>query len=61
MNDNTKVSLIYGTEDEFLSEEKLVYEKKRFYELFGNEAIIIPFEGKHVVNKQVIKNLISPN
>ncbi len=61
LNGKTKVSLIYGTNDEFLSEEKLIYEKKRFNELFGNEAIIIPFDGKHEVNKQVIKDLISPN
>lgn len=57
---NTKVSLIYGTDDEFLNEEKLINEKKRFYDLFGNQAIIIPFEGKHEVNKQVIQDLISP-
>jgi len=55
-----KVSLIYGTEDEFLSEEKLDNEKNRFYELFGEKAIIIPFQGKHEVNKQIIRDLISP-
>ncbi len=54
----TKVSLIYGTNDEYLNEESMVYEKKRFYELFGNTAVIIPFEGKHEIKKEILNTLI---
>jgi len=55
---NAKVSLIYGTEDEFLNEERIVQETKRGKELFGNNLHLIPFEGKHEVNVKLIKNLV---
>ncbi|WP_299888002.1 esterase [uncultured Lacinutrix sp.] len=52
-----KVSLVYGTEDEYLNADRIMYETKRANELFGNEVNIIPFEGKHVVNVDIIKQL----
>ena len=55
----TKVSMIYGTEDELLTDEMLSTEKKQFYKLFGEDAKIIPFNGKHEVDKQVLKNIIA--
>lgn len=55
----TKVSMIYGTEDELLTDEMLSSEKKHFYNLFGEDAKIIPFKGKHEVDKQVLKNIIA--
>ncbi len=58
LKETTKVSLIYGTDDEYLNEEHMVYEKKRFYELFGNTAIITVFEGKHEVKKEVLNALV---
>jgi len=58
LREKTKVSLIYGKQDEYLNEEVMLYEKQRFYKLFGNDAKIIPFEGKHVVKKEVLKNLV---
>ncbi len=54
----TKVSLIYGNQDEYLNKEVLVNEKKRFYELFGNTATITIFEGRHEVKKEVINKII---
>ncbi len=54
----TKVSLIYGTQDEYLNEKIMAIEKKHFYELFGYQATIIPFEGKHVVKKEILNRLI---
>ncbi len=54
----TKVSLIYGNQDEYLNNEVLVNEKKRFYELFGNTATITIFEGRHEVKKEVINKII---
>ena len=53
-----KVSLVYGTEDEYLDENRIAYETERARELFGNEVAIIPFNDKHVVNVEVINALI---
>lgn len=54
----TKVSLIYGTQDEYLSTRFLGDAKQRFYDLFGNNAEIIIFEGKHEVPKELINKLV---
>jgi predicted esterase len=54
----TKVSLIYGTQDEYLSTTFLGDAKQRFYDLFGNDAQINTFEGKHEVPKEVINHLV---
>ena len=54
----TKVSMFYGTEDEYLNDERLNYEKQRFTELFGDSANIIAFEGKHELKKDCLATLI---
>ncbi len=54
---STKVSLIYGTEDEYLNEERIASEIQRAKSLFGDTVSIHPFEGKHVVNVDLIKRL----
>ena len=53
-----KVSLIYGEEDEYLDEDRMISESNKAIELFGNRLSIIPFKGTHVVNKSLINNLI---
>ncbi len=53
----TKVSHIYGTDDEFLNEERIAYETARSKELFGDVVTIHPFEGVHEVNVELIKQL----
>ncbi|APY00437.1 alpha/beta hydrolase [Lacinutrix venerupis] len=53
-----KVSLIYGTEDEYLNEERIAYETSRANELFGKDVNIIAFKGKHVVNVDIINGLV---
>lgn len=53
-----KVSLVYGTEDEYINKERAVYETKRAEELFGKNLEIIPFDGKHVVNVAFINGLV---
>lgn len=55
---NAKVKLIYGDEDEYLNAERISYEEARAKELFGEHLEIIPFEGKHVVNMNIINDLI---
>jgi len=54
----TKVTLTYGLNDEYLNEDRMNEEKNRAIELFGNQVTIKPFEGKHEVNVDLIKNLI---
>lgn len=59
LNRKTKISLIYGNNDEFLDEDRLSLEKNRAFELFGHcDLQIIPFEGKHEVNKTLISQII---
>ena len=53
----TKINLVYGTEDEYLNDERMAYESSRANELFGQHLEIIPFKGKHVVNVDYINNL----
>jgi predicted esterase len=55
---DTKITMIYGTEDEFLNTERIQLESNRIKELFGDNATIIPFEGKHIVNVELINNLV---
>lgn len=53
-----KVSLIYGTEDEYLNEDRIIKETQFANMLFKNKVNIIPFNGKHVVNVEIINNLV---
>jgi len=54
----TTVYLVYGTQDEYLNENRIAIEKKRFYKLFGNNVNLIPFEGKHEVKKELLNKFI---
>lgn len=47
---------VFGTKDEFVDEERLKYESKRAYELFGKQVEIIQFEGVHEVNVELINS-----
>ena len=55
---NAQIKLIYGTNDEYLSEERMQTEKERAFELFGDTVDIIPFDGKHIVNVELINTLV---
>jgi len=55
---SAKVTHIYGIEDEYLNEERIAHETKRSKELFGESLDIIPFEGNHIVNVELIKRLV---
>jgi predicted esterase len=55
---NAQVSLIYGDDDEYLNKDRMLEEKKRALELFGNSLKILPFEGKHEVNVDLITSLV---
>ncbi len=55
---NASVLMTYGTADEYLNSERMAYETKRVHELFGDNVTIIPFEGNHRVNTDLINNLL---
>jgi predicted esterase len=56
----TRVELIYGTNDEYMDDDRIIYEKSRAKELFGDAITITPFEGNHNVNKDIINHIIKP-
>ncbi|MEO2060557.1 MAG: esterase, partial [Mesonia sp.] len=53
----TQVELWYGTEDEYLTEKRIYEETRRTKEMFGEALKIVPFEGKHIVNRELINEL----
>ena len=55
---NSEVKHIFGTDDEYLNDERLIYETNRAAELFGNTVDIIRFKGKHIVNVELINGLV---
>lgn len=55
---NAKVILTYGTMDEYLDEERIKDEVSRAKELFGDNLTVVPFEGKHEVNTELLNQLV---
>ena len=53
-----QVTLIYGTKDVYLNSERIAEETSRAQNLFGNQLKIIPFDGTHEVNVELIKSLV---
>jgi predicted esterase len=58
LSENTRVKLIYGTEDEYLNEERIAQETDTALRLFGSRLTILPFTGTHVVNVDYINDLV---
>ncbi|MDO1500869.1 esterase [Winogradskyella maritima] len=54
----TKVKLICGKQDQYLTTERIDLESQRAKDLFGERLEIVLFEGKHEVNVDYINNLI---
>ena len=48
------VSLIYGTKDEYLDDERMEQERSKAEALFDTRLEIIPFDGTHEVNVALI-------
>lgn len=57
LSKDCNVILLYGTEDEYLTQERIDEEKKLALDLFGERLSVISFEGKHVVNVDFINQL----
>lgn len=53
-----QVKLIYGTQDEYLNDERIKQEIAKAESLFDDKLEIIPFEGIHEVNINLINKLI---
>jgi predicted esterase len=53
-----KITMIYGTQDEYLNEERIQYEANRVQELFGSTVNVMPFDGKHIVNVELLNSLV---
>jgi len=54
----TKVTLVYGDQDEYLTEAIMIDQKERLYNIFDSMAKIICFKGKHEVKKEIINKLV---
>ena len=52
-----KTSLIYGTNDEYLDENRIAKERHKAQKLFSNPNII-PFDGIHEVNTKLLSSII---
>lgn len=55
---NAKVHLVYGTNDEYLNAERIQFEKEKALQLFGKNLNVIPFDGKHEMNIEIIGGLV---
>jgi predicted esterase len=56
--ENTRFKIVYGLQDEYLTEKSIKDEKQRAKWLFGNQLEIIPFEGKHQLKPDLICSLV---
>ncbi len=57
LDKNTKVYVIYGTKDEYLTEERMYSELIMAKNLFGKRLHVISFEGNHSVNKELLLSI----
>ncbi|WOD43190.1 alpha/beta hydrolase [Hwangdonia lutea] len=53
-----KVSLICGTDDEYLTDERLQSETEKAQLLFKDNLLVMLFDGKHEVNVELINGLV---
>ena len=53
-----QVTLICGTQDEYLIEDRLATETQKAQELFKDQLQVIMFDGKHEVNVKLINGLV---
>lgn len=54
----TKIINIVGTQDEYLTEERMQLELQKMNVLFGENYFFSTFEGKHEMSHEVIKEII---
>ena len=54
---NGETKLMYGINDEYLNDERMMLELRKAENLFGNNLKVIPFDGVHEVNVNLINQL----
>lgn len=60
LNYDAEIQLIYGTRDEYLDAHRIAQEQKRARNLFGDRVLILPFDGIHEVNTELLKAAVTP-
>lgn len=55
----TKVSIVYGDKDPFLTEDRLTAEAIKIERVFQGKARILRFEGGHEINSEVLLDLLA--
>lgn len=58
LKNGTKVTVIVGDKDEYVTEKRRKAESEKIRKLFGGKAEEILFEGGHEVKRNLIKNLV---
>ncbi len=58
LENHTKVSLIYGTKDHYITKNIIASEKESASQYFGSKLRVIPFDGSHEIKKDIIKALV---
>ena len=54
----TKIHMIYGTNDPYMDEERLKNEQIHANQLFPNNLTVIPFDGVHEMKPSIIETLV---
>lgn len=54
---NLKTSIIYGTQDEYLTKDRIYSQLQLARQIFPNVPEVIKFNGKHVVHPESIKKI----
>ena len=57
----SKITVVVGDKDEFITEERFKEESKRVEQLFKGRAEQIIFEGGHEIKKKIIQQLVQDN
>ena len=55
----TKIFVVYGDNDPFLSDERIAGEKQKIESLFEGHAKIIRFQGGHEIIPEVLKQIVA--
>ena len=58
LKEEAAVKLIYGTKDEYLDHQRIKEETERARVLFGKRLEIMPFDGPHMMNVELINKLL---
>jgi len=58
MNKSTRIQFSYGTEDPYITQSRVLEEKARGIELFGEDLTVAAFKGAHEVYVPFIERLV---